>query len=322
MIHRWARRVGWALVALGMLVLLFAAYQLWGTGLGTARDQARLRAQLGAELPGGARAAQSHAGADPAGSNAHRAPAGAVPSARVAPPAPTPVAGQPVATIEIPRIGLDMVVVQGVTAADLAMGPGHYPGTPLPGEAGNVAIAGHRTTYLHPFYGLTAVADGDAIVLTTPQGVFTYLATSQSVVAPTDVAVIAPSGAPTLTLTTCNPRYSAATRLVVHAALVRSVLLGTASPATPGRAGHRASRTDPGAPTKARTAGLAGAPGAPGLAAPIAWGAGVLTVALAAAAGRRRLRRRWPVYLLGGAAGLVVLFFFFGAVAPLMPASF
>ena len=72
-----------------------------------------------------------------------------------------------------------MMVVEGTDEAQLAMGPGHYPTTPLPGEAGNAAIAGHRTTYLHPFYSLDALVPGDLIFITTLQGIFLYRVTQQ-----------------------------------------------------------------------------------------------------------------------------------------------
>ncbi len=92
----------------------------------------------------------------------------------MAPSIPDPPIGSPVGTIQIPKINLAMTVVEGTDEAQLAMGPGHYPTTPLPGEAGNAAIAGHRTTYLHPFYSLDALAPGDLIFITTLQGTFLY----------------------------------------------------------------------------------------------------------------------------------------------------
>ena len=125
-----------------------------------------------------------------------------------------------------------MVVVEGTDADQLRSGPGHYPGTPLPGEAGNVAIAGHRTTYLHPFYNLDGLAPGDPISVLTVQGLFVYHVVSIQAVDPTDVAVVAPTPTPMLTLTTCNPRYSASQRLVVQAALVAGVLTGAKGPVT------------------------------------------------------------------------------------------
>jgi sortase A len=329
MVLRWAGWVGRVLVAAGVLALLFAAYQLWGTGLVTAHDQAQLRTRLARELPPGAsaaaaraaRAAREGTGArrTAGGAAKPRAPGTAGPAPKVAPPMPTPAPGTPVGTLDIPEIDLKMVVVEGVTATDLAMGPGHYPGTPLPGEAGNVAIAGHRTTYLHPFYNLTAVVAGDAIVITTTQGTFTYVAQSQTVVAPTDVAVVGPSATPTLTLTTCNPRYSSATRLVLHATLTRSVLSARRpSPARSGAAGPTGA--DP-RDRPASAGGLAGTPGPSGTTAPVLWGLGVAAVVATTALLGRHRRRRWLVTLPGALAALVVLFFFFAALSPLLPAS-
>ena len=132
-------------------------------------------------------------------------PAGSGPPT-VAPTVAPPPPGQPVGVISIPRIGLQMVAVEGTDAEQLRSGPGHYPGTPLPGEQGNVAIAGHRTTYLHPFYNLDAPVPGDVVNLLTVQGLFVYRVTSSQAVAPTDVAVVAPPATLTLTLTICNPR--------------------------------------------------------------------------------------------------------------------
>jgi sortase A len=136
-------------------------------------------------------------------------------------PAPShvdPAADSPIGLLSIPKIGLLDAIVEGVGESQLAQGPGHYPGTPLPGEAGNAAIAGHRTTYAHPFYNLNELAPGDPIYILTSQGFFRYVVSETEVVAPTDVAVLDPvAHKSTLTLTTCNPRYSASTRMVVVA---------------------------------------------------------------------------------------------------------
>ena len=121
-------------------------------------------------------------------------------------------------------IGINQVVVEGINTPDLRKGPGHYIGTPLPGQSGNAAIAGHRTTYGHPFYNLDSVKVGDPIVLTTLQGIFVYDATRNFVVSPGDTSVIDNVFADTLTLTTCNPRFSASSRLIVQAKLVHSQL--------------------------------------------------------------------------------------------------
>ena len=141
-------------------------------------------------------------------------------TAHTAPNVGDPPVGSAVGAIIIPKIGLSMIVVEGTGCAQLQAGPGHYPSTPLPGEAGNAAIAGHRTTYLHPFYNLNELVPGDPITIETVQGIFLYDVTSSMAVLPTDVAVVDATPTPTLTLTTCNPRYSASQRLVVHAALV------------------------------------------------------------------------------------------------------
>jgi sortase A len=126
----------------------------------------------------------------------------------------------------IHKINLDAYIVQGVEDADLSEGPGHYPNTPMPGEPGNVAIAGHRTTYGAPFYDLNELTAGDQIFITTKAGTFLYVVDHSEVVDPTDVQVIDPTTTNELTLTTCNPRYEATTRLIVVANL-------TSIPVTP-----------------------------------------------------------------------------------------
>jgi sortase A len=128
--------------------------------------------------------------------------------------------GDSLTRIKIPAIGVDMVVVEGTSSSALRAGAGHYPETPLPCESGNVAIAGHRTTYGKPFHDLDRVKPGDKIVLETPIGACTYVAQAVPfVIAPTDYSVIAPTQVPTLTLTTCHPKGSARQRLILQAAL-------------------------------------------------------------------------------------------------------
>jgi sortase A len=129
--------------------------------------------------------------------------------------------GDALTRIKIDAIGIDVVVVEGTTASALRAGAGHYPQTPLPCEPGNVAIAGHRTTYGKPFHNLDKLAPGDTIVLETPIGSCTYrLVKPPFIVAPTDTGVVASTPTPTLTLTTCHPKGSAAQRLIVQAELV------------------------------------------------------------------------------------------------------
>jgi sortase A len=127
--------------------------------------------------------------------------------------------GDSLTRIKIPALGVDMVVVEGTTDSALKAGAGHYPSSPLPCEAGNVAIAGHRTTYGKPFANLDQLKAGDTIELDTPIGGCVYhLAQTPFVVSPTDVSVLASTTVRSLTLTTCNPKGSAAQRLVVRAA--------------------------------------------------------------------------------------------------------
>ena len=109
--------------------------------------------------------------------------------------------------------------MQGITVPDLRKGPGHYPDSPMPGQLGNAAIAGHRTTYGEPFNRIDELVPGDEITIETLSGTFHYTVTRQLVVSPRDVQVLDPTPNATLTLTTCHPKYSANQRLVVQADL-------------------------------------------------------------------------------------------------------
>ena len=148
---------GRVLVTGGLLVLLFVAYQLWGTGILQSRAQSDLRSEFESTLRGDASATEPSSTSTPGpGSSVpgSSTPASAGLRAPPAPPPDIPPQGEPVALIDIPEIGVSQVVVEGVDVADLRKGPGHYPGTPLPGQEGNAAIAGHRTTYGAPFADL------------------------------------------------------------------------------------------------------------------------------------------------------------------------
>ncbi len=127
---------------------------------------------------------------------------------------------KPFARIVIPRIKLDDIVVQGVDEKALALGPGHMEETAYPGEVGNMVISGHRVTHSHPFYYLDELKRGDPIEIHTESHTFIYYVVKQKIVVPTDVSVIAPTKDKTLTLTTCNPRYSARTRLIIIAKMM------------------------------------------------------------------------------------------------------
>ncbi len=301
--------LGRILLGGGLLILLFVAYQLWGTGIVESHSQAQLRQRLEAQL----RRAEQHptttTTTKPGSGTTTTTGSGDQPI--VGPTIAAPNDGDPVGLLTIAKIGLTKVIVQGTSESDLRQGPGHYPGTPLPGEEGNAAIAGHRTTYGAPFYDLDKLARGDPIVIKTVQGTFTYHVTTTLIVSPADTAVVDNTPTPELTLTTCNPRFSSSQRLVVHAALA-----GPAAPAAP------PPKAAPRSESAASTDDLAGGQGdwTPALEQGLLT-AFVITVVFVVA--RRRPRaQRWSVYALGGAVSLVVLFFFFGAVSPLLPASF
>jgi sortase A len=133
--------------------------------------------------------------------------------------------GDSLTRIIIPDIQVDVVVVEGVGSSALRAGAGHYPSTPLPCEHGNVAIAGHRTTYGRPFHNLDLLEPGDEIRLQVPIGECVYRVSEPwRVVSPNDVSVIASTADDRLTLTTCHPKGSARQRLIVTAQLVETRL--------------------------------------------------------------------------------------------------
>ncbi len=125
--------------------------------------------------------------------------------------------GSIVGRLEIPRLGLKAMVLEGVAPRTLALALGHIPGTALPGAAGNVGIAGHRDTLFRVLRGVQA---GDAIVLTTVEGSFQYRVKSCEVVGPRETRVLNDTPQPSLTLLTCYPFYyvgPAPERFIVHA---------------------------------------------------------------------------------------------------------
>ncbi len=290
--YRLVGGLGRVLITAGVVVLLFVVYQLWGTGLREAQAQSELTESFAETLA-------------------------EAPAAPVEEPADVPLPppeGEAVAIIRIPKIDVEKAVVEGVGIDDLQKGPGHYPDTPMPGQPGNAGIAGHRTTYGAPFYELDQLEVGDEILVRTLQGEFRYEVDRTSVVRPTQVEVLDPTEEARLTLTTCNPRFSAAQRLIVSA-----VLTGPPAPApapapdvTPPLRGELATETD-----------LEGAPltGDPSARVPAAlWGALAAAVWLATTFVARRWRRV-PAYLLGVPLVLVVLFVCFENVARLFPAN-
>lgn len=293
MLSRVLGIVGRLLIIAGLVILGFAAFQLWGTGLEESRQQDALLEDFAGEL-----------GVDPGSGQGMEIGELAAEAGTAEGPPPTPVEGEPLAIIEIPRIELSRVVVEGTTRAELKKGPGHYVGTPFPGQPGNVGIAGHRTTYGAPFNRLDELAPGDEVILSTGQGRFTYRvvpgpdAEGQAwfAVSPTQTEVLADVGDNRVTLTACHPKYSARQRIIVQA-----VLEDPPAPPTPvaepaAASGELAEDFDEGlGPTPEELPFAVGY----GLAAALV-GLGTLLIA-------RRVRHGWALWLVATPAILVLV---------------
>src|SRR4051794_26016251 len=166
----------------GGLIPLFVVYQLWGTGIRTNPAQDRLAEEFNQTVPQAQAAGSTTVapalpgdattpGSTPSPAVAVTGPPGTAPGGdAIAAPRPGASIGQ----ITIPKIGADFYMVEGVDLNYLAEGPGHFPGTPFPGQAGNAALAGHRTTWKAPFNRIDELAPGDTITIKTVQGDFTY----------------------------------------------------------------------------------------------------------------------------------------------------
>jgi sortase A len=218
-VRRTIAAIGRALVTAGLLILLFVTYELWGTGIFTARAQARLKHQFEEQL----QAAQPDNPVVTTPVTGKNGRPRRATTTTINPRFLVPMAeGKAEGIITIPKIGVEKVFVEGVQLDDLALGPGHYPGTPLPGQIGNAAIAGHRTTHGAPFYNVNELAPGDKIFVQTLAGRYTYVVyKTPFAVKPTAYYVVANTPDAQLTLTSCNPRYSAAERIVIKARLLR-----------------------------------------------------------------------------------------------------
>jgi len=299
--------VGRTSITAGVLILLFVVYQLWGTGIREAQSQERLRDDFEALLEG------SGAGPAPTTTTTPGSTSSSSPTTttrpETAPPIEPVAEGEAVARIQIPKIGVDKTVVEGVSLPDLKKGPGHFPETPLPGQEGNAAIAGHRTTYGAPFGRIDEIGPGDEVIVQTVQGEFRYVFSEQLIVAPTQVEVLEDKGDNRLTLIACHPKYSARQRIVV--------VLQLAPDQEPLPRPPRA--VEAGAPPPSTIDDIAGEGAS-------AWPAVLLALLCAAiwlftwAVGRRW--RRWPAYALGLPFFLVALFYFFEEFSRLLPASY
>ncbi|MEV6366175.1 class E sortase [Micromonospora musae] len=203
------RVTGEVLMTFGLVVLLFAGYEVWGKSAIVDAHQNDLSQEL----------AQAWG---PTGDPTISAPA--APSVKPSPP----VRGKPIAGLYIPKLEKNWVVVEGVTQADIRYAPGHYPESALPGQVGNFSVAGHRNRAT--FWRLDELRDGDSIVVESKTDWYVYKVSKTRIVKPTQVEVVAavpgePGEKPTkrmLTLTTCNPKFDNYERLIVHAELDRT----------------------------------------------------------------------------------------------------
>jgi sortase A len=307
---RFLGALGRTCIAAGVLILLFVAYQLWGTGIQEARAQSSLESEFDSVLD---EADEADAAPSPGG-----------PSATTTAPPPPPD-GDAAARLVIPDIGVDKIVVEGVSVSDLKRGPGHYPDSPMPGQPGNAAIAGHRTTYGAPFNRIDELDPGDEILVTTRQGSFRYEVSETRIVRPTQVEVLDDFGDNRLTLTACNPKYSARQRIVVVAQLAPEEAPAPVptTPTAPDDTNGTPETGDLGGPADDE-AGLIG--GLSGERTAV-WPAFLMALACALiwliawmVAGR--LPRPWPAYAVGAPCFLIALFFFFENFSRLLPANF
>jgi sortase A len=122
--------------------------------------------------------------------------------------------------IIIPKIGLNSIVLEGATSKNLKKGPARLMESFSVGENGNSVITGHRVSYGAPFRNLDRLNDGDEIFISTPERNYKYIVFDKKIVNPKNIGVLASNGEPKLTLTTCNPFYSARERLVIIAKLL------------------------------------------------------------------------------------------------------
>jgi sortase A len=329
---RLVRRVAATFVGTGILLLSFVAYQLWGTALYEHSAQNHLRQELAGKLQTPPTVPSSAPGAPsstpPGGTTPTTTAPGTTFVNHVAPTTSDPKAGTPIGLLTIPKIGMsNAAIVEGTQENQLQQGPGHYLGTSLPGQAGNAAIAGHRTTYGAPFYSLNALQPGDDIKIETSQGFYDYQVVTSHVVSPTNTTVLESSTTPMLTLTTCNPRYSAATRLVVVASLKTALTAVAAIPTTPPGSTPTSAPTPPTTlpPTLAGgDEGLAGVNARGEVVRAIVWASLAALAALIGSVAFRRGRRPWTWAVLATGVPLTVgaLLVCFQHVSLALPQSF
>ncbi|HEX3732711.1 MAG TPA: class E sortase [Mycobacteriales bacterium] len=204
MSSRIIRISGEALITIGLIVMLFAGYEIYGKTWEINAAQGKLTNALDKKWNS------------------------ALPD--------DPIPGQGIARLHIPVLGKDWVVVEGTTLKDIRHAPGHYTGSAMPGELGNFSVAGHRTPAI--FWDLDKLSNGDSIIVETKKNWYVYKVYSTQIVSPKQVGVVDPNPdhpglAPTrklLTLTTCNPKWDNYQRMIIHAELTGSTLKSRGSP--------------------------------------------------------------------------------------------
>ena len=232
------RLVGQVLLIVGILSASLASWYLWGTGILTAGEQSRLSDEFQERLlatsdvtalPLGEEAADAASDIsvpvewdDPVIqiSNAVADELEAIPRLADVIPETAPQLGDALGRIVIPKAEVDWIVAEGITPAALRGGPGHVQGSAMPGQVGNTVISGHRTTNGAPFYNLDLLEPGDTISIESLTGTHTYEVVETLVVHPTATWVATQWEGSWLTLTTCTPRFSSSSRLIVFATLI------------------------------------------------------------------------------------------------------
>ena len=274
-ISRLLDALGRTMIVAGLLLLSFVAYQLWGTGIAEERAQDEMATQY------------------------------------VQPQPVQPQFGGLVGRISIPSIGVTKYVVAGVRLKDLERGPGLFPGSPLPGQKGNVAIAGHRTTFGAPFSRINEIQDNDKIILESRDGTFTYRVNGEPrIISATDVAVVKTTNPDiaTVTLVSCYPKWTSTQRIIVVATLDSTE---SALPPTP-FAINEATTQEP----------IAG-----WFHDPTAWptvlffGLVLFVIRIVAGIMTRHGRRKIFVYPIALGIFVPTLFLFFGGLTRLLPAN-
>jgi len=142
------------------------------------------------------------------------------------PPPGDPYAATPIiqiGSIEIPKIGLIHAIFEGITLTVIDHGPGHWPGSALPCQAGNTVFPGHRVTHSHPFLNIDLLTPGDQIVFHMPRMDCVYKVTGTQIVDPSALYVTDPTPTPSVTIIACHPKHSAAQRIVVKGTLVAKI---------------------------------------------------------------------------------------------------